>query len=99
MVDAKVQPTGDITLQGQHITIHPKKLYLWRIPATNELYQIYFTKGGYVAFWGNDTCHVIRGKRIIPSLLGGGSNMSIRLKALENLRVIWLSLPRIHAFV
>ena len=85
MVDAKLQPTGDITLQGQHVTIHPRKLYLWRKPATNEIYQLYFTKGGYLASWGNDTYHVIRGKRIIPSLLGVGANMSIRLKALENL--------------
>jgi hypothetical protein len=85
VVDAKVQPTGDITLLGQYVPIPPKKLYLWRKPATNEIYQLYFTKGGYLASWGNDTYHVIRGKRIIPSLLGVGANMSIRLKALENL--------------
>jgi hypothetical protein len=85
VVDAKVQPTGNITLLGQYVSIPPKKLYLWRKPANNEIYQTYFTKGGYVAFWGNDTYHVIRGNRIVPSLLGGGSNMSIRLKALENL--------------
>ncbi len=85
VVDARVQPTGNITLLGQYVSIPPKKPYLWRKPANNEIYQTYFTKGGYVAFWGNDTYHVIRGNRIVPSLLGGGSNMSIRLKALENL--------------
>jgi len=85
VVDAKVQPAGEITLLKQYVSIPPKKLYLWRRPATNEIYQTYFTKGGYVAVWGNDTYHVIRGNRIVPSLLGGGSNMSIRLKALEDL--------------
>ncbi|MEM4576627.1 MAG: hypothetical protein QW701_04085 [Candidatus Nezhaarchaeales archaeon] len=70
-----------------NVSIPPKRLYLWREPAIKILNrfipQTYFTKGGYVAVCGNDTYHLKRGARHVFSLLGGGSNMSIRLAALS----------------
>jgi hypothetical protein len=72
--------------------IPPKNIVLWRKPSLYFTfkditipYQTYFTKGGYVNRWGNDEYYIKRGYRLVPSLLGGGPNMSIRLSAIREL--------------
>ena len=85
IIDTKITKDNRLIRDEGIPSIPPKRLYLWRRPALDGIYQTYFTKGGYVAVWGNDTYHVNRGTRLIPSLLGGGSNMSIRLAALGSL--------------
>jgi len=87
VIDAEVTSSGISPLKPT-ISLPPKKLILWRKPAytVNGKYipQTYFTRGGYVAVFGNDSYYILKKKqRLHFSLLGGGSNMSIRLSALN----------------
>jgi len=93
-IDAEVTSNGISPLKPT-ISLPPEKLFswrkkkliLWRKPAytVNGKYvpQTYLTRGGYVAYFGNDSYYMQRKRRLHFSLLGGGSNMSIRLSALD----------------
>jgi len=85
VIDAEVKSNGISPLKPAD-SMPPKKLILWRRPAYTVygkyVPQTYFTRGGYVAFFGNDSYYLKKNQRLLFSLLGGGSNMSIRLNAL-----------------
>jgi len=84
-IDAEVTDSG--ISPKPTISMPPKRPILWRTPAytVNGKYvpQTYFTRGGYVVFFGNDNYYMQKKQRLHFSLLGGGSNMSIRLSALD----------------
>lgn len=86
VINAKMDQSNNVMIIEDPPSIPPKRLALWRKPAllfNNIPHQTHFTKGGYVAVWGNDSFYITKEIRRVPSLLGGGSNMSIKLSVFD----------------